>query len=75
MIEEKVVNQLREILESWYVTYNVEDEKYVAKTDVCVVLDSEKLEWINQMGLSIFSILKYEKTLTIRFVSTGGRSS
>ena len=75
MIEEKVVNQLREILASWYVTYNVADEKYVAKTDVSVVLDSEQIEWIGHMGLSIFSIQKYENTLTIQFVSAGGSYS
>jgi len=72
VIEEKVVNQLSNILELWRVTYNVEDEKYIAKTRSFIILDSEQLEWIGQMGLSIFSIQKDEDTLTVRFASRGG---
>lgn len=72
VVEEKVVNQLSDILELWNVTYNVVDEKYIAKTKTFVILNSEQLEWIGQMGLSIFSIQKYDDTLTVRFVSGGG---
>lgn len=74
VIEEKVVNQLSEILDLWKVTYNVEDEKYIAKTNSLVILNSEQIEWIGHMGLSIFSIQKYEDTLTVKF-SSGGCSS
>lgn len=75
VIEEKVVSQLSEILELWSVTYNVEDEKYIAKTNSLIVLNSEQLEWIGHMGLSIFSIQKYDETITIKFASYGGCSS
>lgn len=74
VIEEKVVKQLLSILDLWSVTYNVEDEKYIAKTNSFVILNCEQIEWINQMGLSIFSIQKYEDTLTVKFVSSGGYS-
>lgn len=74
MIEEKVVMQLRELLDLWHVTYNVEEEKYVAKTNSFVVLTAEQIEWIGQLGLTIFSIQKYVNTLVVKFVSVGGRS-
>jgi len=70
-VEEKVVNQLCEILDLWDVTYNVADEKYVAKTNSLVVLNPEQIEWIAHMGLSIFSIQKYDETLIVRFSSGG----
>ena len=70
-IEEKVVKQLEQILGLWNVTFNVEEEKYIAKTNSLVVLNPEQLEWISQMGLSIFSVQKYEDTLTVKFSSGG----
>ena len=75
VIEEKVVNQLQHILEFWTVTYNVADEKYIAKTNSFIVLNSEQLEWIRYMGLTVFSIQKYDDVLTVKFVSYGGRFS
>jgi len=74
LVEEKVVTQISDILELWNVTYNVEDEKYVAKTNSLVILNSEQLEWIKCMGLSIFSIQHFENTLTVKFASCGGCS-
>ncbi len=71
-IEEKVVNQLSSILELWSVTYNVEDEKYIAKTNSMVVLDAEQIEWIREMHLYIFSVQKFDDTLIVRFSSGGG---
>jgi len=71
-VEERIVKQIQSILESWHVTYNVADEKYVAKADVCVVLDSEQIEWIGNMGLRIFSVQKYGDTIIVRFSSGGG---
>ncbi len=68
---QKTIDQLQTILEMWVVTYDRHDEKYLAETTGYVVLNSEQLEWIHQMGLTIFSIQKFEKKLTIRF-STGG---
>jgi len=73
-VEEKVVNQLQEIMQLWNITYNVAEEKYVAKTNSMIVLDAEQLEWIRHTGLQIFSIQKYEDSLTIKF-SSGGCSS
>ncbi len=70
-IEEKVVDQIQCILELWRVTYNVEDEKYIAKTNSMVVLNPEQIEWISKLGLSIFSVQKYEDTLTVIFSSGG----
>ena len=75
MIEEKIVNQLSSILELWNVTYNADDEKYFAKTNSSVVLSSEQIEWIGKMGLYIFSIQKYDDTLTVKFISAGGCSA
>ena len=72
-VEEKVVDQLQCILDLWRVTYNVEEEKYIAKTNSFVVLNSEQIEWIGKLGLSIFSIQKYEDVLTVKF-SDGGCS-
>jgi len=73
-IEERVVNQLQKVMELWNITYNVEEEKYIAKTNSMVVLDAEQIDWVRYMGLQIFSIQKYNDTLTIKF-SAGGRSS
>lgn len=71
-MEEKTVKQLRSILDLWSVTYNVQDEKYVVKSNSIVTLDANQLDWINNtMGLKIFSISKYEDNLIIKF-STGG---
>jgi len=72
VIEEKVVNQLQFILDLWTVTYNVADEKYVAKTNSMVVLNSDQIEEVRRMGLFIFSVQKYEDTLIVRFSSGGG---
>jgi len=71
-IESMIVAQLQNILDLWKVTYNVEDEKYVAKTNSLVILNSDQIEWIGHMGLSVFSIQRYEDTLTVRFSSGGG---
>lgn len=68
---QKTIDQLQTILEIWVVTYDRHDEKYLAETSSLVVLDSEQLEWIHKMGLTVFSIQKFDKKLTIRF-STGG---
>ncbi len=71
VIEEKVVNQLSFILDLWTVTYNVEDQKYIAKTDSMVVLNSEQIEKIRRMGLFIFTVQKFDDTLIVRFSSGG----
>jgi len=71
-IHQKTIDQLQTILETWVVTYDRHDEKYLAETTSLVILNSEQLEWIHQMGLSIFSIQKFEEKLTIRFSSGGG---
>lgn len=70
-IHQKAIDQLQTILETWVVTYDRHDEKYLAETSSLVILDSEQLEWIHQMGLTVFSIQKFDKKLTVRF-STGG---
>ena len=70
-IHEKTTDQLQTILEMWVVTYDEHDEKYIAENNSYVVLNSEQLEWIHQMGLTIFSIQKFDEKLTVRF-STGG---
>ena len=69
--EQKVIDQLQTILEMWVVTYDRHDEKYLAETRSLAVLDSEQLEWIHKMGLTVFSIQKFDEKLTVRF-STGG---
>lgn len=69
--EQKTVDLLQSVLELWVVTYDRHDEKYLAESSSYVILDSEQLEWIHLMGLTIFSIQKFEKKLTVRF-STGG---
>ncbi len=71
-IEQKTADQLQSILEMWVVTYDRHDEKYLAETTGYVVLDANQLEWIHQMGLTIFSIQKFDKKLTVRFSSGGG---
>ena len=71
-LEQKTIDQLQTILEMWVVTYDRHDEKYIAETTGYVILDSEQLEWIHKMGLTIFSIQKFEKKLTVRFSSSGG---
>lgn len=75
MIEEKVVMYLREFLDLWDVTYNVEEQKYVVKTNSFISLTAEQIEHIDKMGLTIFSIQKYVNTLVVKFVSAGGHSS
>ena len=72
-VEEKVVDQLQCILDLWRVTYNVEDEKYIAKTNSLAVLNSEHIEYIRKLGLSIFSVQKTEHSIIVRF-SDGGCS-
>ncbi len=69
--EQKTADMLQSILELWVVTYDRHDEKYLAETTSYVILDSEQLEWIHLMGLTVFSIQKFDKKLTVRF-STGG---
>ena len=69
--EQKIVDHLQSILEMWVVTYDRHDEKYLAESTSYVILDSEQLEWIHLMGLTVFSIQKFDKKLTVRF-STGG---
>ncbi len=70
-IEQKTADQLQSILEMWVVTYDRHDEKYLAETTSYAILDSEQLEWIHKIGLTVFSIQKFDKKLTVRF-STGG---
>lgn len=70
-IHQKTADQLQTILEMWVITYDRHDEKYLAETTSYVILNSEQLEWIHQMGLTVFSIQKFDKKLSIRF-STGG---
>ena len=50
----------------------MEDEKYVAKTNSMVVLNSEQIESIRRMGLFIFTVQKIDDTLIVRFSSGGG---
>lgn len=68
---QKTIDQLQTILEMWVVTYDRHDEKYLAEISSLAILDSEQLEWIHKMGLTVFSIQKFDKKLTVRF-STGG---
>ena len=68
---QKTIDQLQTILEMWVVTYDRHDEKYLAETTYDVFLDSEHLEWIHKMRLTVFSIQKFDKKLSVRF-STGG---
>ena len=68
---QKTIDQLQTILEMWVVTNDRNDEKYLAETSSLAILDSEQLEWIHKMGLTVFSIQKFDKKLTVRF-STGG---
>lgn len=71
-MEQKTVDQLQSILEMWVVTYDRHDEKYMAETTSYVILDADQLEWIHKMGLTIFSVQKFEEKLTVRFSSGGG---
>jgi len=68
---QKIIDQLQTILEMWVVTYDRHDEKYLAETSSLAILDSEQLEWIHKMGLTVFSIQKFNEKLIVRF-STGG---
>ncbi len=70
-IQEETADQLQSILEMWIVTYDEHDKKYIAETNSYVMLNSEQLEWIHEMGLTVFSIQKFDEKLTVRF-STGG---
>lgn len=70
-VQQQTADQLQSILEMWVVTYDRHAEKYLAETTAYVILDSEQLERIHQMGLTVFSIQKFDKKLTVRF-STGG---
>ncbi len=70
-VHQSTTDQLQAILETWVVTFDRHDEKYLAETTFYVILDSEQLERIHQMGLTVFSIQKFDKKLTVRF-STGG---
>ncbi|MCZ6582760.1 MAG: hypothetical protein O6761_06290 [Thaumarchaeota archaeon] len=71
-IHQKTADQLQTILEMWVVTYDRHDEKYLAETTAYVILDSEQLEWIHKMGLTVFSIQKFDEKLIVRFSSGGG---
>jgi len=55
---QKIIDQLQTILEMWVVTYDRHDEKYLAETTAYVILDSEQLEWIHQMGLTVFFLFQ-----------------
>ena len=70
-IHEQITDYIQSILEMWVVTYDENDQKYTAETNSYVLLNPEQLEWIHQMGLTVFSIQQCDKKLTVRF-STGG---
>lgn len=69
---ENTVSQMQDALELWDIYYDETDEKYIARTNSYVVLNADQIEWIKTLGLSIFSVQKFEHTLTIRFSSGGG---
>lgn len=71
MIEDQTLSQMQSILELWDVTYDSDDEKYIARTNSFVILDPEQIEWIGKMGLYIFSVQKFGGTLSVKFSSGG----
>lgn len=73
-LQENITSNLQTILDLWDVTYDKEDDKYVAKIRSFAVLSSEQIGYANNIGLKIFSIQKYNETLIIRF-SAGGSFS
>lgn len=70
-INDDVVSRIQETLDLWDITYDEQDEKYVAKTNSFVVLNPEQIEWMRQLGLYIFSVQRFDETLIVRF-SPGG---
>ncbi len=73
-IFEETTYQLQQVLDLFDVKYDEEDEKYVAITSVATVVDPEKIESIMRLDLMIYSIQKFDDTMTIRFVhKKGGR--
>lgn len=69
--QEDMISSLELILDLWDVTYDKQDDKYVAKIESFAVLNSEQIGYINKLGLKIFSVQKYEETLIIRFSAEG----
>jgi len=70
-IENEIVSKIVDVLDMWNITYDADDEKYIAKTNSYVVLNPEQIEWMRQLGLYIFSVQRFEETLTVKF-SAGG---
>ena len=70
-IHQKITDHIQCILEMWVVTYDRYNEKYLAETTSYLTLDSNQLERIHEMGLTIFSIHNSDKKLIVEF-STGG---
>ncbi len=68
---ENMILDLQAILDLWDITYDSSDEKYVAKIKSFVILSSEQIGYVNNLGLRIFSIQKYEDTLMIQFSNSG----
>lgn len=71
-IHQKIADHIQGILEMWVVTYDRCSEKYLAEITSYAELTTEQLARIHELGLTIFSIQKYDKKLTIRFSSGGG---
>ena len=72
IIIENTIEQMEQILDLWVISYDEDDQKYIARTCSYVVLNNDQLEQIKKMGLTIFSIQKIEHTLIVRFSSGGG---
>jgi len=70
-INDDIAEKIQQVLELWDVSYDSEDEKYIAKSTEFVVLNPEQIEWIRQFGLHIFSVQRFDETLTVKF-SPGG---
>lgn len=71
---EEEIAYVESILDLWDITYDKSDEKYIAKTNSNVVLDSEQIEQMGKLELTIFTVQKFDETLVVRF-SSGGSSS
>jgi len=71
-INDDIVTKIQETLDLWDISYDPDDEKYIAKTNSFVVLNPEQIEWLRQFGLHIFSVQKFDQTLTVKFSSGGG---
>ncbi len=70
-INDDVAEKIADVLDMWDITYDSEEEKYIAKTNSFVVLNPEQIEWMRQLGLYIFSVQRFDETLTVKF-SPGG---